>query len=274
MNPAFFFLKSHGSDRKRRAGFTLIEMIVVIAIMVTLMVLVMPSFTNIRGGTDFTSSAYNIAGALDQARAYAMANNTYVWVGFSEEDGSKPSTTLGGTVTSGTGRVIVATVASTNGSRYTSAVALSATTSGVTLVTVNKVLKLDNLHLFPQDPTVTLSPSNPYGPARAAVPLTYQVGSTSFTSSIPSVFTYPLTVNASRPSYQFSKIIEFNPLGEASKIYDTLTLAPQDWLEIAVQPTHGNVVDKVYAGTGGSLGKPAAAVFVEGMTGRVEVFRP
>jgi hypothetical protein len=37
-----------------------------------------------------TSAAYAIKGVLEQGRTYAMANNTYTWVGFYEEDGSKP----------------------------------------------------------------------------------------------------------------------------------------------------------------------------------------
>ena len=38
----------------------------------------------IRGGTDFTSEVYEIAGLFDQARAYATANNTYVLAGIDE----------------------------------------------------------------------------------------------------------------------------------------------------------------------------------------------
>ena len=50
------------------------------------MVLVVPAFTTIKSGTDATSAAYTIKGVLDTARTYAKANNTYVWVGFYEED--------------------------------------------------------------------------------------------------------------------------------------------------------------------------------------------
>ena len=55
------------------------------------MVLLAPAFTTIKGGTDVTSAAYTIKGVLDTARTYAKANNTYVWVGFYEEDVSQPS---------------------------------------------------------------------------------------------------------------------------------------------------------------------------------------
>ena len=46
-----------------------------IAILATL--LLVPALNGIKGGKDLTSSAYKIAGALDQARSHAMANNTY-----------------------------------------------------------------------------------------------------------------------------------------------------------------------------------------------------
>ena len=37
-------------------------------------------------------AAHEVAGALETARSYAMANNTYTWVGFFEEDASSGST--------------------------------------------------------------------------------------------------------------------------------------------------------------------------------------
>src|SRR5436305_11648800 len=71
---------------RRRGAFTLMEMMVVMGIIATLMALLAPAFTTIKGGTDVTSTAYTIKGALDQARTYAKANNTYTWVGFYEEN--------------------------------------------------------------------------------------------------------------------------------------------------------------------------------------------
>jgi len=69
-----------------RGGFTLLELLIVIAIIAILLVLLAPAFTTIKSGTDVTSAAYTIKGALDTARTYAKANNTYTWVGFFEED--------------------------------------------------------------------------------------------------------------------------------------------------------------------------------------------
>ena len=72
-------------------GFTLIELLIVVGIIGLLLVLMAPAFTTIKGGTDVTSAAYTIKGVLDTARTYAKANNTYTWVGFSEEAAPDPS---------------------------------------------------------------------------------------------------------------------------------------------------------------------------------------
>src|SRR5438067_9699134 len=107
-----------GRRGDRRQAFTLMEMLVVMGIIAILMVLVAPAFTTIKSGTDATSAAYTIKGILDQARTYAMANNTYSWAGFFEEDVSTASTNP---ATAGNGRIVMSIVASKDGTEvYTS----------------------------------------------------------------------------------------------------------------------------------------------------------
>ena len=72
--------------RRLISGFTLIELLVVIAIIILVAAFIVPAFTSIKGAGDVTSAAYTIKGVLDQARTYAIANNTYTWVGFYEEE--------------------------------------------------------------------------------------------------------------------------------------------------------------------------------------------
>ena len=71
------------SARERSlASFTLLELLIVMGIIAVLLVLIAPAFTTIKSGADATSAAYTIKGVLDQARTYAMANNTYSWFVF------------------------------------------------------------------------------------------------------------------------------------------------------------------------------------------------
>ena len=88
------------------------ELMVVIGIIVILAALIAPAFTNLKSASDITDGAYTIKGVLEQARIYAMANNTYTWIGFFEEDASKLSTTP---ATAGNGRLVLSAVASTDG---------------------------------------------------------------------------------------------------------------------------------------------------------------
>src|SRR5882762_6610542 len=91
-SPAFVRLRRGRrlANHSVRAGFTLLELLIVMGIVALLLVLIAPAFTTIRGGTDVTSAAYTIKGVLDTARTYAKANNTYTWVGFYEENVTNP----------------------------------------------------------------------------------------------------------------------------------------------------------------------------------------
>src|SRR5438874_11614357 len=97
----------------KQSSFTLIELMVVIAIVTLLTALLTPAFKNLKSAGDVTSAAYTVKGVLDQARTYAKANSTYTWVGFFEEDVSQPSTTP--QATAGIGRIVISVVASNHG---------------------------------------------------------------------------------------------------------------------------------------------------------------
>src|SRR5437660_3172586 len=118
------------------------------SIIAILMVLVAPAFTNLKSAGDVTGAANAVKGVLDQARTYAMANNTYTWVGFYEEDVA--STTPG---TPGVGRLVMSIVASNDGTNiYGSS---SGPIDPTKLIQIGKLTKIDNVHLW----THTDSPS-------------------------------------------------------------------------------------------------------------------
>jgi hypothetical protein len=276
-----------------------LELLVVIGVMAAMMALAIPAFNAIGNSANLTKSAYDLEGVLDEARTYAMANNTFVWVGVLEEDASKPTPSTPVTNSSSPGgRVILSVVASKDGTRYSDvqvdgahppafgmeSPSASPALNQVQLVQVNKIVQLNGIHLG------TLNQAPASGPAahptRPSVAAAYQVGDPTFaqhsngtggTVTNPTTFTYPITRNQTIPpnlQYTFSKIIEFDPRGEASKI-DENTFSgpgPQPAIEFGIQPTHGNAVDPRY--TGASATYAAAAVQIEGISGKVRIFWP
>src|SRR5581483_1216692 len=176
--------------RQQGDGFTLVELLVVIGIMVMMMALLAPAVNTIRGGSDIRKSAYDIAGILEQARTYALANNTYTWVGFYEEDGSKLSTNP---ATSGIGRVIVFAVASKDGTRYsdsavdttnppafgTESPTASPQRNQVQLIPLIKLMRLDNTHMAALNSGTNSGniPARPGAPTKfGTATVSYQMG--------------------------------------------------------------------------------------------------
>ena len=243
----------------RPQAFTLIELMVVIAIMVLVVAFIAPAFTALKGAGDVTSAAYTIKGVLDQARTYAMANNTYTWVGFFEEDGSVPSPAA-----AGTGRVVMSVVASNDGTIiYTSS--SPGTISATRLIQVGKLTKIDNVHLW----THTDTPLTPTGSTfgyRPNVTSTYCIGDTSPPNSTGILFQYPVGSPAPTAQYSFKKAVQFSPGGVAQITNSTTSYAPQTTAEIAVEPTHGNVAPS-------SLPANVVAIQFTGIGGNVKIYR-
>ncbi|MEM6821325.1 MAG: prepilin-type N-terminal cleavage/methylation domain-containing protein [Verrucomicrobiota bacterium] len=72
------------SDRRQREAFTLVELMTVIAIGGILLALSSFAIVGINGGQSLNGSISDLKSTLENARAYAMANNTYVRVAIGE----------------------------------------------------------------------------------------------------------------------------------------------------------------------------------------------
>lgn len=66
--------------RVGQRAFSLIELLVVITIMILLAAMVWPNLQPLIMGDQLNADVQTLSGTLEQARQYAIAKNTYVWV--------------------------------------------------------------------------------------------------------------------------------------------------------------------------------------------------
>jgi prepilin-type N-terminal cleavage/methylation domain-containing protein len=215
-------------------GFTLIELLAVVAIMVLLMTFTLPM---IRGGNDLTKSAWDIAGIIDQARAYAMAQNTYVWVGFNEAQASTTSQK----------NIAVFVVASKDGSS-------NAIKSN--LVQIGRTSIFDNLAVADFSAS-----SFDYGNRKRGADGVVQLAGrheVATTSILPGKLT----------AYTNTRMIQIDPEGAVNTPTGTAiaTVEMLRWIELGLQPRKGTVVPGNNTNT--------AAIQIAGLTGQTRIFRP
>jgi len=252
----------------QEAGFTLLELLVVIALISMLMVLALPALSGIKAAGNATKAAYDLAGTLEQARAYAMANNTYVFVGIAEVDSSvdpsaKPQVATADPAIGG--RVAVAVVASKDGTRgydVTSGSLPNPAWSGpnlaANLVAIGKLQRFENIHLAPKFSTIT----NGGGTTRPSVSSgNYQIGNTNCTSVTP--FDWPPGSSTGSGQYAFQKVINFDPQGVARIQTSGNTDTVGQYMEIGLQQTRGKTVST-----------NAAAIQIDCMSGTTRIYRP
>src|SRR5438128_1339002 len=235
------------SQRGRASAFTLLELLIVVGIIGLLMVLIAPTFTSIKSGTDVTNAAYTIKGVLDTARTYAKANNTYTWVGFA---GS-----IGSTVT---GNVALVVVASKDGTDLGTGVNISGSrvdiTAGVT--PIGKVMRLDNAHIG--DTGMPTNDGTDFE-RRATVNINYRVGASGSAYNSDYYFIEQGT--------EFDRWIRFSPRGEAV-VKGGATQITQ-YAEVGLLPTHGTMLAATVNLASGNL----VAIQISGFGGDVRIYR-
>ena len=264
----------------KRNAFTLLELMVVIGIIAILMVLVVPAFTTLKSAGDVTDAAYGIQGLLENARTYAKANHTYVFVGLAEVDASV-SSSVSPQITTGTtpyGRVAIAIVASKDGTRqcqYATSNQGSDWTSnyanGSNLIAIGKLQTFENLHFLVNFPSWTAAAHPNSNMARNQPTGTqYTLGLSTSTSVTP--FTWPLSSSLnSGYQYKFTKVINFDPGGIARIATSANADEIARLMEIDLQATHGTLVPPVP--TNQDVGNHAA-IQIAPTTGAIRVYRP
>lgn len=243
-------------------------MLVVIAIVLTLTLLLAPAFNSLKSAGDTTGAAYTIKGVLEQARSYAMANNTFVWAGFQEVDASKDP--AASPQIAGIGRVAVAIVASKDGTRGYDALnsslpnpAWSNYTNGASLIAIGKLQRLESIHL-----STTLNGFGNQPPTSGNMARPYIISNNYVIGNAPSCVTplsWPLGSALNAGQYSFQKVINFDPQGVARIQYSTNTNSIGAYIEVGLQQARGTTV---------SSSPNVVALQIDCMTGSFRIFRP
>jgi prepilin-type N-terminal cleavage/methylation domain-containing protein len=256
--------KRHGQGN----GFTLVELLTVLTIVTILAVLATPSIQGLQKAGGFTKSVYDLADSLNLARSYAVAQNTYVYVGLTEVD--RTQSPAASPQQSGFGRVVFAAVATKDGTSdysaesgwgYSPTIGTSSG-PGLGLVLVRPAQNFDFLHItstpFPDGtgPMARPATSYPIGLPSAATPLTG--------------FSLPLGTPLGNGKYNFTgnaaTILTFNPQGGV-----LVNGEAYQGVEIDFQPAVSNFAP---ASPGNVNEGNQAAVVIDGTTGAVTVYRP
>jgi prepilin-type N-terminal cleavage/methylation domain-containing protein len=264
----------------RTHAFTLIELVVVLAIMAVLTAFLVPAFSNLKGANDFTNAAYTIKGVLEQARTYARVNNTYAWVGFFEENASIDSTNP---PTPGNGRLVLSSVASVDGTSVYGAT--PGAIDPTKLIQVARLVKVENLHLpllamgtgtgdtFDARPALQFEPTAGYNYARFGELNAPAPNTAPYTNS-QYPFQYPVGNPAPTAQYTFWKTLQFSPRAESrinGNNYDIRRV-----VEIGLLPTRGSAVPVPMSGAGTSTAVyrgNVIAIQISGLGSTIKIYR-
>lgn len=216
-------------------GFTLAELLIVIALMVILAVFSTQAVSGLFSAGNVNQAVNGISLTLSQARSYAMAHDTYVWVGFT------PSPTASTTLT-------VGVVGGTAGESTD----LTTTSGTPPLPNYGPIVRAQNY------PNFTLTKVTAFNWQNENIP----AGTDLLTSGTPSSWSFTETVGSSSTLIKFGSsygpIIQFDPQGEASVVAGTLP----HWIQFGLQPNL-------------KASDPNVAVIqVAGLSGQIQVFRP
>ena len=248
-----------------RRGFTLVEMLTVMAIIVVLLTILAPVVTSVSTSRTLANAGGDIASTLEQARTYAMANNTYVYVGFFEADatqsaGLRPQSP-------GTGRVYVGAIATRDGTNgYSTEIW---TTSN--MVDLNKPQRFDGVHFTGADITKALTTMDQNLSKTDVVlfPSSGSSGSSELYESSVLSFNAPSQATTGKIC-TFNQVIQFAPTGGAKIITSTTgSLQQVPYFQFGLLPAHGN-----QASSQATVSTPdCAGIQIDGLTGVIRLYR-
>lgn len=216
------------------SGFSLIELLVSMAIMALLVAMSVPAVSSLKNSSDLNKNLTIVAGILEEARLRAVSQNTYVWILFSENPSGAESGVKVATIASLDGRDVLGWV--------NAPVNISA--NGSSLETASKIREMQGVEVRDWSesfPTVAdlQNVSPPPSDTKIMAPVS-------------------ITGVAGRPDLKFTRAIQFTPTGEAR-----INAAPARFIDFTVVPvTEGRNANQAMLRVSGLTGK--ATIFRNG----------
>jgi len=221
-------------------------------------VIAIPAFTSVAGAGSITAASYDISGSIEAARSYAVAHDTYTWLGFFEEDGATSSSNP---AQAGVGRIVISTVASTDGTMiYSSSATPPIYIDPTRLTQVSKLFRISNVHL--KSYTNGTGTGTTFAARPPLVSANGRIGDTAPPSGALPYFQYPVG-GAGAAQYTFTSVLQFSPRGEV--LVSSMAGVMTPLIEVGLQPVHGNVVN--------SNSQNLVALQVAGISGNVIMYR-
>jgi len=228
----------HPSSLNKR-GFTLIELLVVIAIMAVIATVGVPSLFSLTKSNQMNQATSELQGLLEQARQYAVAQNTYVWVAFNTQ------------ITNNIDTMSIAIVASMDGSdpgTFGISPTPNYTVPSTSLNLVSKVRTFQHFQLqIPGSYNFTPPTSLPATPVTGSA------------NALTTSATFNIQIPGNADTSAFTQCMQFTPSGQARN-----SSGPIDIIEFALEPAQVHTVPN---------GKNVAIVQVNGLTGQAIVYR-
>jgi type II secretory pathway pseudopilin PulG len=225
-------------------------MLVVISIMALLTAIAAPALMGPTSSGRMNSNLLQLSGLLEQARQYAIAQNTYVWVAFAP-----------GTDSTGLKTLSVALVVSNDGTDpaspsswagYSYGTAPSPQFSLISKIVTLRQISLLNAGTF----GTTVMPSLPTTPAPVTSTGNSVAGMNSSGSGIGTYFN--LQIPGTATTQTFTEAVQFTPTGEVRNGSN-----PVDLVELDCQPEKGTSADT----------NNVAVIRVNGLTGESVIYR-
>ena len=181
----------------------------------------------------FDSAVSNLDGVLQQARSFAMARNSYVYVGLTEVDATKTTPMAG--IGASSSPPSPPTTAPALRQQFQLLAHLDQLQQWLRILRCRAHPLLSNVHLADLG-----TPPATGGMARPTVSAGYRLGNAACVSVTP--FAWPLGTALGAGPYNFTMVIQYSPQGTANVVLSGSGGSIPQQIEIGLQPTHGNVL--------------------------------